>query len=151
MSIPQSLQHKTRSIVNVDNRNRFGTSDGKCFYYSVLAGLMHQKTKDLPKATLKDLKSYKNPRLSNDYNVSFEGVTFPASIEDIYKFKKDNPHIILTVLGYEETAVDRTSAKKLQKATDKVSKIKLQNIVRKCTFPLYISSKPLDSPSLKHI
>ena len=85
IELPKFLFHK-KAIINVKNE------DQKCFMWSVLAALH---------------PADHNPQRITHYEpfedeLNFTGIEFPVSVDQISQFEKLNPHISVTVLGYDK-------------------------------------------------
>ena len=83
--LPKWLGDK-KAIINMKNK------DNKCFLWCVLRALNPKK--DNPERLDKDLMAKEN-------TLNMEGIEYPVSLKDLNKFKKQNPTISITVLGYE--------------------------------------------------
>ena len=81
---PEWLRKK-KCVVNVIN------DDEKCFQWSILSAL-HE-----PKFHKERLGHYL--RYENELN--FDGITFPVQPNALSRFERQNPHISVTVLGYD--------------------------------------------------
>jgi len=136
---PVTLEIKTHSIFNIDNRIN-NVSDGKCFQYAVMSKFLKGSRR---KRDMEKLKTYQGLDPGR-FNLNFKDIKFPVNLEDISKFEKQNKDIIITVIGYEEPPHIKRLAKKLQSSNHPSAKTKLQDLVRQCSFPLYVSSKKFD-------
>ena len=89
IALPKELANK-KAIINMQN------DDNKCFLWCVLRAL---NTKDNhPERVDKELKLKEN-------TLNMDGIEYPVSLIDIYKFEKQNPTISIMVLGYERKIV----------------------------------------------
>ena len=85
IKLPKSLANK-KAIVNPKN------TDNKCFMWAVTRAL--HPTEDHPERIDTTLI-----RATEKYN--WDGITFPAALNQIGKFEKQNPTISVNVFGYE--------------------------------------------------
>ena len=85
IELPKSLANK-KAIINMQN------TDNKCFMWAVTRAL--HPTEDHPERIDTTLI-----RATEKYN--WDGITFPAALNQIGKFEKQNPTISVNVFGYE--------------------------------------------------
>ena len=89
IDLPPFIKNK-KACINTKN------DDNECFKWSVLVGLISQENKRVE--SLKRLSKVKE--YEKNYNLKFDGLEFPMSIQDIDKFERMNK-INVYVLGYE--------------------------------------------------
>ena len=87
IKLPKSLDDK-KAIINMQNK------DNQCFKWSVTRGL--HPCEDHPERITKDLKLLAE-------KLNWNGITFPAALNQIGKFEKQNPTISVNVFGYENS------------------------------------------------
>lgn len=85
--LPSDIDKNKKCIVNVKN-----DEDSKCFLWSVLAAL-HPKHRDA--GNINHYKKYEN-------ELNLDGVSFPASLESIRIFEKQNENISINVYVISE-------------------------------------------------
>ena len=85
--LPKALADK-KAIINLRNK------DNQCFKWSVTRGL--HPCEDHPERITKDLKLLAE-------KLNWNGITFPAALNQIGKFEKQNPTISVNVFGYENS------------------------------------------------
>ena len=85
--LPKALADK-KAIINLRNK------DNQCFKWSVTRGL--HPCEDHPERITKDLKLLAE-------KLNWDGITFPAALNQIGKFEKQNPTISVNVFGYENS------------------------------------------------
>ena len=82
---PASLRNKG-AVINMEN------TDDKCFMWSVTRAL--NPVKKNPKRITSDL-------ICQSRELNWEGLSFPAELQEITKFGKNNSGISVNVFGYE--------------------------------------------------
>lgn len=87
MKLPKEL-HDKKAILNIRN------DDQKCFPWSVLAALHPINHKDHA-GHVRHYTRY-------EQELTVKGITFPMKVQDIPKFKKQNPTLSINLFGYEE-------------------------------------------------
>jgi len=86
IKLPKDI-HDSKAVVNIKNE------DLECFKWSILTAL-HPASKDAQRVT--KYQEYKD-------ELNFEEINFPATIDNINKFEKQNPGICVTVIGIAKT------------------------------------------------
>jgi len=98
--LPQELAAK-KCVINI------GAPNNECFKYAIVAALHHEQ--------IDDGNRHKNRRTNYDtffHNYNFNNVNFPATVQDIVKFQKDNKEIAINALLY--TAAKKNKEPKIQ-------------------------------------
>ena len=86
ISLPKELANK-KAIINMKNE------DNRCFLWCVLRAL--------------NPKEHNPERVDKpkENTLNMEGIEYPVSLKDLNKFEKQNPNIVITVLGYNRKSV----------------------------------------------